>query len=160
LSSSTPGVDPLDCSADRALAQLGLLKDVAPVFGPGQHLPWVGAFLALALLEKDPLLQVAGRVFGSLGDAFYGLRTVLVTLVIMALLRIKKPEHLRQHQAEGLGRVLGLDRVPEVKTLRRKLHALSQPLQGASFLETLARERAAGYQQPVRVIYVDGHSDL
>ena len=160
LSSSTPGVDPLDRSTDRALAQLGLLEDVPPVFAPGQNLPWVGAFLALALLEKDPLLPVAGRVFGSLGGAFYGLRTVMVTLVIMALLRIKKPEHLRQHHAQGMGRVLGLDRVPEVKTLRRKLHALSQPLQGASFLEALARERAAGYQQPVRVIYVDGHVEV
>ncbi len=160
LSSSTPGVDPLDRSTDRALAQLGLLEDVPPVFAPGQNLPWVGAFLALALLEKDPLLPVAGRVFGSLGGAFYGLRTVMVTLVIMALLRIKKPEHLRQHHAQGMGRVLGLDRVPEVKTLRRKLHALSQPLQGASFLEALARERAAGYQQPVRVLYVDGHVEV
>jgi len=160
LRSSTPGVDPLDRSADRALAQLGLLEDGPPVFAPGQNLPWVGAFLGLALLGKDPLLPVAGRVFGSLGGAFYGLRTVLVTLVIMALLRIKKPEHLRQHHAAGLGRVLGLDRVPEVKTLRRKLPALSQPLQGARFLEALARERAAGYQQPVRVIYVDGHVEV
>lgn len=160
LSSSTPGVDPLDRSADRALARLGLLEDAPPVFAPGKNLPWVGAFLALALLEKDPLLQVAGGVFGSLGCAFYGLRTVMVTLVMLALLRIKKPEHLRQHQAEGLGRVLGLDRVPEVKTLRRKLHALSQPLQGAGFLEALARERAAGYQQPVRVVYVDGHVEV
>jgi transposase len=160
LSSSTPGVDPLDRSADRALARLGLLADAPPVFAPGKDLPWVGAFLALALLEKDPLLKVASRVFGSLGCAFYGLRTVMVTLVILALLRIKKPEHLRQHQAEGLGRVLGLDRVPEVKTLRRKLHALSQPLQGAGFLEAVARERAAGYQQPVRVVYVDGHVEV
>jgi len=160
LSSSTPGVDPLDRSVDRAFARLGLLEDASPVFAPGKNLPWVGAFLALALLEKDPLLKVAGRVFGSLGSAFYGLRTVMVTLVMLALLRIKKPEQLRQHQAQGLGRVLGLDRVPEVKTLRRKLHALSQPLQGAGFLEELARERAAGYQQPVRVVYVDGHVEV
>jgi transposase len=160
MSSSTPGVDPLDRSVDRAFARLGLLEDAPPVFAPGKNLPWVGAFLALALLDKDPLLKVAGRVFGSLGPAFYGLRTVLVTLVMLALLRIKKPEQLRQHQAEGLGRVLGLDRVPEVKTMRRKLHALSQPLQGASFLEGVARERAAGYQQPLRVAYVDGHVEV
>ena len=160
LSSSTPGVDPLDRSVDRAFARLGLLEDAPPVFAPGQNLPWVGAFLALALLDKDPLLKVAGRVFGSLGAAFYGLRTVMVSLVMLALLRIKKPEHLRQHQAEGLGRVLGLDRVPEVKTMRRKLHALSQPLQGAAFMEKLASERAAGYQQPLRVAYVDGHVEV
>ena len=160
LSSSTPGIDPLDRSADRAFARLGLLEDAPPVFAPGQNLPWVGAFLALALLEKDPLLKVASRVFGSLGAAFYGLRSVMVSLVMLALLRIRKPEHLRQHQAQGLGRVLGLDRVPEVKTMRRKLHALSQPLQGAAFLEGLAGERAAGYQQPLRVAYVDGHVEV
>jgi transposase len=160
LPSSTPGVDPLDRSSDRVLARLGLLEDAQPVFAPGQHLPWVGAFLALALLEKDPLLKVAGQVFGSLGCAFYGLRTVLVTLVVLALLRIKKPEQLRQHQAEGLGRVLGLDRVPEVKTMRRKLHTLSKPLQGARFLEALAGARAASYQEPMRIVYMDGHVEV
>lgn len=161
LSSSTAGVDPLDRAPDRLLARLGLLEDAAPVFAPGQNLPWVGAFLGLALLAKDPLLEVAGQVFGGLlGRAFYGLRTVLVTLVMLALLRIKRPEHLRQHQAQGLGRVLGLDRAPEVKTLRRKLHALSPPLKGAAFLEQLARERAAGYRQPARVVYLDGHVEV
>lgn len=160
LSSSTPGVDPLDRSVDRALARLGMLEDAQPVFASGKNLPWVGAFLALALLEKDPLLKVAGQVFGSLGPAFYGLRTVLVSIVMLALLRIKKPEQLRQHQAQGLGRVLGLDRVPEVKTLRRKLHTLSQPLQGAGLLEELARARATGYHQPLRIVYVDGHVEV
>jgi len=161
LSSSTPGVDPLDRTPDRVLARLGLLEDAEPVFAPGQNLPWVGAFLGLALLGKDPLLSVARRVFGGmLGSAFYGLRTVLVTLVVLALLRIKRPEQLRQHQAQGLGRVLGLDRAPEVKTLRRKLHALSPSLRGACLLEELARARAAGYTQAARVVYLDGHVEV
>ena len=55
---------------------------------------------------------------------------------------------------------MGLDRVPEVKTLRRKLHTLSQLLQGACLLEELARARATGYCQPLRVIYVDGHVEV
>jgi hypothetical protein len=161
LSRSTPGVDARDRTADRLLARVGLLEDAEPVFARGQNLPWVGAFLALALLAKDPLLGVAHQVFGGrLGPAFYGLRTVLVTLVLLALLRIKRPEHLRQHQAQGLGRVLGLDRAPEVKTLRRKLHALSPSLQGACLLEGLARARAAGYAAAARVVYLDGHVEV
>jgi transposase len=161
LSSSRTGVDPMDRWEDRMLARMGLLEDAAPVFAPGVNLPWVGVFLGLALLGKDPLLPVARRVFGSLlGSAFYGLRTVLVTLVVLAWLRIKRPEQLRQHQAPGLGQVLGLDRVLEVKALRRKLHVLSPPLLGAQFMEELARERAAGYEQPVRVVYVDGHVEV
>jgi hypothetical protein len=161
LSSSRAGVDPLDRTADRVLARLGLLEDAEPVFAPGQHRPWVGALLGLALLGKDPVLSVAHQVYGAiLGPAFYGLRTVLVTLVLLAWVRIKRPEQLRQYHAVELGRVLGLDRAPEVKTLRRKLHALSPPLQGARFLEQLARERAAGYAQPARVVYLDGHVEV
>jgi len=161
LTSSRAGVDPLDRTPERVLARLGLLEDAEPVFAPGQHLPWVGGFLGLALLEKDPLLGVARQVFGGrLGAAFYGLRTMLVTLVLLALLRIKRPEHLRQHEAQGLGRVLGLDRAPEVKTVRGKLHALSAPLQGACLLERLARARAAEYGAEARVVYVDGHVEV
>ena len=161
LTSSRAGVDPLDRWEDRLWAQMGLLDDAMPVFAPGENLPWVGVFLGLALLGQDPLLPVARQVFGGLlGWAFYGLRTVLVTLVVLAWLRIKRPEQLRQHHAPGLGRVLGLDRVLEVKALRRKLHALSPPLRGAQFMEQLARERAAGYQQPARVVYVDGHVEV
>ena len=114
----------MDRTEDRVLARLGLLEDAEPVFAPSQQRPWVGAFLGLALLGKDPLLSVGHQVYGAiLGPAFYGLRTVLVTLVVLALLRIKRPEQLRQYHAVELGRVLGLDRAPEVKTLRRKLHA-------------------------------------
>lgn len=161
LASSHPGVDALDRSPDRVMARLGLLEDAEPVFAPGENLPWIGAFLGLALLANDPLLGVAGRVFGSaLGKAFYGLRTTLVSLVVLALLRIKRPEQLRQHQAQGLGRVLGLDRAPEVKTLRRKLKELSQPLLGAGLLEQLARARAAQYESAARIVYVDGHVEV
>jgi hypothetical protein len=53
-----------------------------------------------------------------------------------------------------------LDRAPEVKTLRRKLHTLSAPLQGACLLEALARARAADYQAGARVVYVDGQVEV
>jgi transposase len=155
--SSRPGVDPQDRSLDRAMARLGLLEDAEPVFAPGENLPWVGVFLAVALLGQEPLLPVAQKLWGSLGAAFYGLRTMLVTLVLLALLRMKRPEQLRRYDAVALGRVLGLDRAPEVKTLRRKLHALSAQDQGMEFLEQLAQARVAALEAKPQVIYVDGH---
>ena len=157
LASSTPGVNPLDRSEDRLWARLGLLDEAAPVFAPGENLPWAGAFLALALLNGDVLLPVAQKVFGLWGSAFYGLRTCLVSLVLMALLRIKRPEGLRGQDAVALGRVLGLDRGPEVKTLRRKLHQLSQPGQGVAFMEALGQARCQELNQAPSVVYIDGH---
>jgi hypothetical protein len=157
LASSSPGVNPLDRSTDRVMARVGLLEDAEPVFASGENLPWVGAFLALALVGQEPLLPVAQKLWGSLGAAFYGVRTTLVTLLLLALLRIKRPEQLRGYDAVGLGRVLGLDRVPEVKTLRRKLQALSSPNQAMRFLEQLARARVQALAAPPHVVYVDGH---
>ena len=51
----------------------------------------------------------------------------------MALWRIKRPEGLKEYSPQGLGRVLGLDRAPEVKTLRRKLARLAATGRAAQF---------------------------
>ena len=150
--------NPLDRSLDRTAAMVGLLEDAKPIFAAGTNLPWVGAFMAIALLSSDPLLPTARQVFGKvLGSSFYGLRTVMVTVVMMALLRIKRPENLREHQACGLGRVLGLDRICEVKTLRRKFHILSGQNKANTFLEQLGKARVKDLEQPPEVLYIDGH---
>jgi len=52
---------------------VGLLEDAKPIFAAGTNLPWVGAFMAMALLSSDPLLPTARQVFGKvLGSSFYG----------------------------------------------------------------------------------------
>lgn len=82
----------------------------------------------------------------SLGPAFYGLRTsilTILTLLFMALWRIKRPEGLKEHSPQEPGRVLGLDRAPEVKTLRRKLSCLAVVGRAAQFGQALAEQRVA-----------------
>jgi hypothetical protein len=108
-------------------------------------------------MGDEPLLPVAHKLWASLGAAFYGVRTTLVTLLLLALLRVKRPEQIRGYDAAGLGRVLGLDRAPEVKTLRRKLHALSSRNQGMPFLEKLALARVQALNAQPSVVYLDGH---
>ena len=68
--------------------------------------------------------------YKTLGPSFYGLRTTVVCLFLLALLRIKRPENLKEYSPENLGRILGLDRAPEVKTVRRKLKRLSWGAEG------------------------------
>ena len=46
-------------------------------------------------------------------------------MLLMALLRIKRPEALKEHSPAAFGRILGLDCAPEVKTPRRKLARLA-----------------------------------
>ena len=106
---------------DRQLAYLGLLKDAAPLFRDGSAIPGAGVLLALPCLIESGLLRISRKLYGEIGPAFYGLRTTLLTLLLMALLRIKRPEHLKEKDPSAFGRLLGLDRAPEVKTLRRRL---------------------------------------
>lgn len=149
--------DPGDRSGDRALARQGLLADAVPLFGEAGDLPRAGVLLAVPLLVAGGLVEVFRRVYGSLGPAFYGLRTMVVVLFLCALLRIKRPEQLKEYAPGELGRVMGLDRVPEVKTIRRKLSRLAAMGGGKELMEELARRRIEAEGERIAFLYVDGH---
>jgi transposase len=149
--------DPSHRWTDRLLARLGLLDDAAPLFGSAAAVPRAGVLLALPALVASGVFECAQQIYGSLGPAFYGLRTSLLTLLLMALLRIKRPEALKEHSPQDLGRVLGLDRAPEVKTLRRKLACLAAAGRAAQFGQALAQRRVAARGAALGFLYVDGH---
>ncbi|NUN92449.1 MAG: transposase [Verrucomicrobiae bacterium] len=149
---TTLDTDPSDRRWDRLLASLGLLDDAAPLFGSAASVPRAGVLLALPSLIQSGVFECAQQTYGSLGPAFYGLRTTLLTLLLMALWRIKQPEGLKEHVPQALGPVLGLDRVPEVKTLRGKLSRLA-----ADFGRALAQRRVALRETVMGFLYIDGH---
>src|SRR5260370_32559060 len=132
-----------DRTFDRRMAYLGLLDDAAPMFRDGSQVPGVGVLLALPYLVHSGVLQIARKLYGEIGPAFYGLRTTLVTLYLMALLRIQRPEQLKERDPAAFGRVLGLDRAPEVKTLRRALGRLAAHHHAEQLGAALARVRVA-----------------
>jgi hypothetical protein len=144
-------------SFDRLLACLGLLDDAAPLFGEGSSVPAVGVLLALPCLIESGLLRTSRKLYGEIGPAFYGLRTTLLTLLFMALLRIKRPEHLKECDPAAFGRLLGLDRAPEVKTLRRRLTRLAARHRAEQLGAELARLRVDQRGHLMGFLYVDGH---
>jgi hypothetical protein len=146
-----------DRTFDRQLAHLGLLDDAAPLFREGSSVPGVGVLLALPCLVESGLFRISRKLFGEIGPAFYGLRTTLLTLLLMALLRIKRPEHLKEKDPAAFGRLLGLDRAPEVKTLRRRLSRLAAHHCAEQLGAELAGVRVDRRGHLVGFLYVDGH---
>jgi hypothetical protein len=149
--------DPSHRRADRLLARLGLLEDATPLFGSATAIPRAGVLLALPVLVASGVFDCAQKIYGNLGPAFYGLRTSLLTLLLMALWRIKRPEGLKEYSPQDLGRVLGLDRAPEVKTLRRKLARLAAVGRAVPFGQALAQQRVAWRGAALGFLYADGH---
>jgi hypothetical protein len=149
--------DAADRILDRQLAHAGLLDDAAPMFRDGERIPAAGVLLAVPYLVHSGVLRIARKLYGGIGPAFYGLRTTLVTLFLMALLRIQRPEQLKERDPATFGRVLGLDRAPEVKTLRRKLTRLAAQHCAEALGAQLARERVAQRGELMGFLYIDGH---
>ncbi len=151
--------DPVPRQGERALARWGLLGEGAvPVFAPGARYPLAGLLLALPALEGTGLLDAAREVYGRLKDGFYGLTATLLTLVFLALAGEPRAEGATRVPPAALGRVLGLDRAPEVKTIRRKLAELAAAGKAADLIMALARRHAAARPDALGFLHVDGHA--
>jgi transposase len=150
--------DPNDRSGDRFLARIGRLEDAVPLFDDHTSLPHAGVLLAVPLLARHGLIEAFTKVYGfCLAPAFYGLRTMAVVLFLSALLRIKRPEHLKEKSPWDLGAIVGLDRMPEVKTVRRKFTVLAAMERAKLLMDELARRRIARDEDRVAFLYADGH---
>ena len=125
---------------------------------PGARYPLAGLLLALPALEGTGLLDAAREVYGRLKDGFYGLAATLLTLVFLALAGEPRAEGATRVPPAALGRVLGLDRAPEVKTIRRKLGELAAAGKAAELIMALARRHAAARPDALGFLYVDGHA--
>src|SRR5665811_121378 len=148
---------PVPRTADRVAARFGDLVEAPVVITEGVQLPLAGLLLALPALEMTGLLPVAGEVFPPMRKGFYGLRAVLLMGVFLALLREPRAEAATRIRPADLGRVLGLDRAPEVKTLRRKLSELAGYGRGALLQAGLGHHHATARPDAVGFLYLDGH---
>ncbi|WP_427015474.1 putative transposase [Pseudarthrobacter sp. P1] len=132
-----------------------------PVFAPAAHIRHAGLFLAFPALETTGLLSCAKDVYGSLPNGFYGLETILIDSVLRALAGEARAEGATRFDPEELGRVLGLDRAPEVKTIRRRISHLAETGKAAELIAALAAHHLAGTgpggDNLAAVLYVDGH---
>ena len=150
--------DPVARDAERALARWGQLGEAAaPVFAPGARYPLAGLLLALPALEAA-WPGCARQVYGQLRGGFYGLDATLLTLVFLALADEPRAEGASRIPPAALGRGLGLDRAPEVKTIRRKLAEMAAAGKAEELIMTLARHHAATRAQALGFLCVDGHA--
>jgi hypothetical protein len=151
--------DPLPRGGERALARFGLLGEGAqPLFAPGARYPLAGLLLALPALEATGLLAAAREVYGQLKNGYYALAATLLTLVFLALAGEPRAEGATRVPPAALGRVLGLDRAPEVKTIRRKLSGLAAAGRAHELVMALAMRHAAAKPGALGFLYVDGHA--
>jgi hypothetical protein len=140
----------------RTAASLGALTAVAPNFQAALDVPNGGVLCALPALLAVGLLASAERFF-TLPKGYYGLDSLFLLLAFMALARLKSIESLRYCAPGEWGKLLGLDRVPEVRTLRQKIQLLARGDQPIPWSAGLCRQWMAAAPEQAGILYIDGH---
>ena len=113
-------------------------------------------FLLPALLAQGLLKTKDVYTWGK--RFYYSLESIVLTLAFMALMRIKNPEQLKQCKPGEIGRIIGLDRIPEVKCLRSKLSMLTHQHRATHLNNILVDYWYSGDSSPdADFLYIDGH---
>jgi predicted nucleic acid-binding Zn-ribbon protein len=144
-------------SLERVAAAMGALESAPIEFQAGCDVTQGGVLLALPALLAAGLLRSMPE-FYQLPQGFYGIESIFLLLGLMALARIRSLEQLRYQAPGEWGKLLGLDRIPEVRTLRAKLKRLCQDLGRAMrWNAALAKEWIAQQTAAELYFYCDGH---
>ena len=113
---------------DRVAATLLGAGHAKAAFKEHEALCGAGLLFLLPALLAQGLLKTK-EVYHIPQNHYYGLESVMLTLAFMALARIKNPEQLKQCKLGEIGKIIGLDRIPEVRCLREKIKFLSDQQQ-------------------------------
>lgn len=141
---------------DRMAAMLGQISEVPIEFQASIDVPNGGVLFALPALLSIGLLHNTQKHF-QLPNGYYGLDSLFQLMAFMALTRIKSIERLRYCAPGEWGKILGLDRIPEVRTLRSKVKILSQAGAPEQWSAELCARWMAVDLTDAAILYIDGH---
>jgi transposase len=144
---------------ERVLAAFGLLDGAPARFETCRDVSFGGVLCALPALAENGLFRHIHDCLAQL-RGYYSTLHVIVLLAHMALCRIKAVEQLQYQPPGELGKLSGLDRVPEVRCLRRKLAALSIDDGPQKWAGLLSRDWLKAAPELAGALYVDGHVRL
>ncbi|MDR0261613.1 MAG: hypothetical protein LBJ04_00160 [Sphingobacterium sp.] len=139
---------------ERALAVTGTQVYAQTLFDSNESVENGGVLFSLPALISQGLEKLF-TTFSNLRNGFYGLHHILILLCFMALCRIKNIEQLKKSSVGEFGKLLGLDRIPQVEYLRKKIKQITDQQQcdcAANCLFLLWREKMSDL-----FFYIDGH---
>ena len=143
----------------RTLCAFGLSGVVESHFERCNDVKNGGVLTALPFLVANGLFHKTKECFGEF-KGYYSVLHILTLLGFMALCRIKTIEKLRWESPGEFGKLLGLDRIAEVRCLRKKLGSLSSNNSAVKWGEILSRKWMEEEPELAGVLYIDGHVRL
>jgi len=123
---------------ERVATAMGVVEYATTRFEPSCDVQMGGLLAGLPALCANGLFSGLGK-YHTLPKGFYSALHILLTLGFMALGRIRRPEGLRHIPPGELGKTIGLDRVPEVRTLREKITLMATTGNPTAWMKELSQ---------------------
>ncbi len=117
-----------------------------------------GVLIAIPALLSQGLLRYEQEF--ELDSIYYPTSSIFLSLAILTLLRVKTLSGVNSLPSGELGRTIGLDRIPEVKTLRKRIALFSEKLEISTWGNKLSKDWMEDNQELSAVLYIDGHVKL
>ena len=142
--------------AERLLAAMGVMEHAESRYERCDDVAYGGVLAGLPALAANGLFHRI-QEFYRLPKGFYGLIQLFMFFGLTTLARIQRLEGLRYVPPGELGKLLGLDRVPEVKTARGKVTVLAEQDAEGKWGKALCGKWMEDDPQEAGYLYVDGH---
>jgi hypothetical protein len=142
---------------ERVLAiQTGAICPI--IFNNQTDLQHAGVLLALPALISQGLLRYENEF--NLEKVYYPTSSIFLSLAILSLLRLKTLSGVDSLPSGELGKTIGLDRIPEVKTLRNRIVQFCQKSDINKWSMKLSKDWMEENPELSAVLYIDGHIKL
>lgn len=128
------------------------------IFNNQTDLQHAGVLLALPALISQGLLRYEDEF--NLEKVYYPTSSIFLSLAILSLLRIKTLSGADSLPSGELGKTIGLDRIPEVKTLRTRIVQFCQKANINKWSMQLSKNWMEESPGLSAVLYIDGHIKL
>ncbi len=131
----------------------GRLEQTPIRFTPSEAVEYGGVLFLLPSLLATGLLSYQNHYSALSG--YYDLDIIVLSLAFLYLCRIKNSEQTKHISPGEFGKLLGIDRIPESKNLRKKINEICEQNHAKVWSEELASKWVD--EEENTFYYIDGH---
>ena len=139
---------------ERLMCAMGLSQGARVEFESCQTIPFGGVMFLLPFLLECGLMSYRQH-YSQRKSGYYNFDSLLIIIAFIYLCRIKSFEQIKQYSPGELGKLVGYDRIPEVKTLRGMMSEITAQNCADKWAASLS-ESWINSESP-QLYYIDGH---
>jgi hypothetical protein len=139
---------------ERLLCSFGFVKAAVVRFESSQSLPFGGVMLLLPFLLECGLLSYRNH-YQARSSGYYNFDNLFVIIAFLYLCRIKSFEQIKHYSPGEFGKLVGYDRIPEVKKLRGMVGEITSQKHTDEWAAALCANWIE--EEHPQLYYIDGH---